>query len=219
MDSEILQARLTYEEIIRKYDRIASIYDLFGVLMASRARQRALEMAHIRNGERVLEVALGTGLSFVEILKRTPDGWVDGVDISLNMLKRARRRISRTGLHNYSLHCCDCRQLPFAKEEFDLLINQYMLDILPVEDFMPILGEFKRVLKGGGRIVLVNTTKGERWVNQLYEELYKLRPPIVAGSRGVRAQPFLERLGFREITRVYVSQFGFPSEIVCGVKG
>jgi ubiquinone/menaquinone biosynthesis C-methylase UbiE len=93
-----------------------------------------------------------------------------------------------------------------------------MFDIFPVEDFTPILLEFKRVLKVGGRIVLVNMTKGEKWLNQFYEELYKLRPPLLAGCRGVRVQPYLVALGFREIKREFVSQLGFPSEIVRGAK-
>jgi ubiquinone/menaquinone biosynthesis C-methylase UbiE len=218
MNHEILEMHFTHEEIVRKYNKIASIYDLFGFLMASKARQRALELADIQNGEKVLEVALGTGLNFAEILRRTPRGWVDGVDISMKMLKRAKRRISKTGQENYALHLCDCRQLPFPDKTFDVLMNQYLLDILPVEDFGPILVEFKRVLKDSARIVLVNTTKGEKWMTQIYEELYKLRLPIIAGSRGVCAQPFLEQMGFTEIHRECVSQFGFPSEVVRGFK-
>jgi ubiquinone/menaquinone biosynthesis C-methylase UbiE len=218
MDQEILEARYTHQEIIRKYNWIAPIYDLFGILMESKARQRALDIASIQNGEKVLEVALGTGLNFVEILKRNPNGWVDGIDVSMKMVDRARKRISKTGLKNYSLNLCDCRHLPFEDEAFDVIMNQYLLDILPVEDFIPILLEFKRVLRDGGRVVLVNTTKGEKWVNQIYEGIYKLKPPLLAGSRGVMAQPFLEKIGFKEFHREFISQLGFPSEIVRGIK-
>ena len=92
------------------------------------------------------------------------------------------------------------------------------MDILPVEDFIPILIEFKRVLKDGGRIVLINMTKGERWINKIYEEIYKLKPPLLAGCRGVIAQPFLEKIGFKEFRREFISQLGFPSEVVRGIK-
>jgi len=218
MKEEILDARFTHDEIVRKYNRIASIYDLFGILMESKARQRALGIATIKNGEKVLEVALGTGLNFVEILKRNPLGWVEGVDISSKMLERAKKRISKTGQQNYTLHLCDCRHLPFEHGSFDVLMNQYMFDIFPVEDFIPILAEFKRVLKDGGRIVLVNMTKGEKWLNQIYEEMYKLKLSLFAGCRGIRVQPFLEASGFQEIEREYVSQLGFPSEVVRAVN-
>jgi ubiquinone/menaquinone biosynthesis C-methylase UbiE len=218
MDQEILGARLTHEEIVEKYNRIASIYDLFGILMESKARQRALEIAAIQNGEKILEVALGTGLNFVELLKRNPQGWLEGIDISMKMLQRTRKRVSKAGLKNYTLYLCDCRHLPFEDNTFDVLINQYMFDILPVQDFIPILMEYKRVLKDGGRIVLVNMTKGEKWVNHIYEGIYKLKPPLLAGCRGVFARPFLVKAGFGEIKREFISQFGFPSEVVQGIN-
>jgi ubiquinone/menaquinone biosynthesis C-methylase UbiE len=218
MNEKILEARLTQEEIVSKYNRIASFYDLFGILMASRARLRAIDLAAIQNGERILEVALGTGLSFVEILRRNPLGQVEGIDVSMRMLEKTKKRVARTGSRNYTLFLCDCRHLPFEDGTFDIVMNQYLLDILPVEDFVPILSEFKRVLKDGGRIVLANTTKGEKWVNTLYERIYRLKPPLVAGSRGVLAQPFLERIGFKSVHREFFSQLGFPSEVVVGIK-
>jgi len=218
MNEKILKARLTQEEIVHKYDRIASFYDLFGILMASKARQRAIDLAEIQSGERILEVALGTGLSFVEILRRNPHGQVEGIDVSMRMLEKTKKRVARTGSRNYTLLLCDGRHLPFEDGTFDIVMNQYLLDILPVEDFLPILSEFKRVLKEGGRIILANTTKGEKWVNTIYERIYKLKPPLVAGSRGVLAQPFLESLGFKDVHREFFSQLGFPSEVVLGIK-
>lgn len=218
MNQEILEARIPPEQVVRKYDRIASIYDIFGFLMESKARQKALDFAAIRDGEKVLEVALGTGLNFVEILKRNPSGSVEGIDISVKMLKKARKRISRVGSGNYRLYLCDCHHLPFEDETFDVLMNQYLFDILPVDDFLPILFEFKRVLKDGGRIVLVNMTKGKSPVNQIYEGIYRLRPPLLAGCRGVFVAPFLETLNFRQIRREFVSQLGFPSEVVSALK-
>ncbi len=70
-------------------------------------------MAAIRNGEKVLEVAFGTGLNFVEILKRNPKGWVDGIDVSEKMLEKTVKRISKIGQKNFTLHLGDCRHLPF----------------------------------------------------------------------------------------------------------
>ena len=218
MNQEILEARYTHQEIVRKYNLIASIYDVFGILAETKARQRAIEIASIRNGEKVLEVAFGTGLNLVEILKRNPKGWVDGIDVSTKMMEKTRKRISKIGQKNYSLHLGDCRRLPFADGTFDLLMNQYLLDILPVGDFLPLLKEFKRVVKPGGRIVLVHMTKGEKRINQIYERIYKMRPPLLAGCRGVLAQPFLEETGFKDFKREFVSQFGFPSEVIKGIK-
>ena len=218
MEQKILRARYSHPEIIRKYNVIAPVYDLFGIFVESKARERALEIAAIRNGEKILEVALGTGLNFIEILKRNPNGWVNGIDVSEKMIEKAKKRISKTGQNNFALSLCDGRHLPFEDETFDMVMNQYLLDILPVEDFIPILSEFHRVLKVGGRIVLVNMTKGERWLDQVYEGIYRLKPPLLAGCRGVMAQPFLEEAGFKIFFREVVSQLGFPSEVVRGEK-
>ena len=51
----------------------------------SRARNRAIELAEINDGQTILEVAVGTGLAFYEIVKRNPNGTNTGVDLSLGM--------------------------------------------------------------------------------------------------------------------------------------
>ena len=134
------------------------------------------------------------------------------------MLEKAEKRISKTGQKNYRLHLGDCKHLSFEEGAFDILMNQYLFDILPGEDFVPILLEFKRVLKEGGRIVLVNMTKGGKWAHPFYEGLYKLKPPFLAGCRGMLLQPFLENLGFKDFKREFVSKFGFPSEVIQAVR-
>jgi len=120
MNQQILEARHTHQEIVRKYNLIASVYDLFAKLMASKAQQRALEMAAIQNGERVLEVAFGTGLNFIEILKQNPEGRVAGIDVSTKMLQKTKKRIAKIGHKNHTLHLGDCRHLPFDDETFDV---------------------------------------------------------------------------------------------------
>ena len=56
-----------------------------------------MEIARIQNGEKILEVALGTGLNFVEVLKRNPDRWVDGIDVSLKMMEKAKKESPKQG--------------------------------------------------------------------------------------------------------------------------
>jgi ubiquinone/menaquinone biosynthesis C-methylase UbiE len=144
-----------------KYNVLCHIYDVFGLLMESKARRRAIEIADIRNGENVLEVAVGTGLNFVEVLRRNPDGWNEGLDISPMMVKKTRKRAEKTGVSNYNIKVGDSRHLPYADNAFDLIINEYMFDIFPPSDYDHVLEEFRRILKPNGRLVLVNTTKGE----------------------------------------------------------
>ncbi len=80
----ILSARLNPNEVVQVYTQTAPVYDLWGWLTETNARSRALARAQIQDGERVLEVAVGTGLTFQEILKAiSPRSWsVSGASLS-----------------------------------------------------------------------------------------------------------------------------------------
>lgn len=67
-----LDARIGQENIGAVYDRIAPIYDIWGMLTESSARKRAIALAGIEDGQAVLEVAVGTGVAFAEIVKEIP---------------------------------------------------------------------------------------------------------------------------------------------------
>jgi ubiquinone/menaquinone biosynthesis C-methylase UbiE len=203
---------------VQKYNLISPFYDIFGITMESKARIRSLELSEITNGERVLEVAVGTGLNFREILRRNPEGWSDGIDISQKMLQRAKKRATRTGIVNYTLQRADCRALPYEDNTFDLLINQYMFDIMPVVDYGRIVTEFRRVLKPNGRLVLVNTTLPERALDRTLEWIFSVYPRSFSQCRGILVRPYLEKFRFRVIRREYVVNLSFPSEVILSYK-
>ena len=94
-----------------------------------------------------------------------------------------------------------------------------MLDILPVERIRAALMEFRRVLRPGGRLVLVNVTFAERRRHRLPELLYGSRLPLTSNCRAIRVAPLLAELGFVNVTRCYVSQIGLPSEVVSANNG
>src|SRR2546427_12633510 len=64
---------LTKTEVVTVYARAARFYDLWGRLTETRARRRALELARVRDGESVLEVAVGTGLAFADLFPPQPE--------------------------------------------------------------------------------------------------------------------------------------------------
>jgi ubiquinone/menaquinone biosynthesis C-methylase UbiE len=210
----ILPARVAKSQVSYVYQGIAPIYDVWGGLTEGHPRRRCLELAHIQDGETILEVAVGTGLLFEQILKRNPHGQNYGIDLTPEMLARAELRANRTGNPHYHLDLGDAYQLHFENESFDLLINNFMFDLLPESDFSTVLTELKRVLKPGGRLVLANMTKPERWVHGLYEAIYRINPAWMGGCRGVLLLDHLHKAGFVHNQREYLSQLGFPSEIV-----
>lgn len=199
------------------YRNIAPAYDLWAWLTETKARNRCLELAAIQNREDVLEVAVGTGLAFEKILRINPSGRNEGIDLTEAMLIRAKTKAARSGSSNYRLKIGDAYDLDFSDASFDVLINNYMFDLLPQQDFITVLKEFKRVLRPGGRLAMVNMTKGQRWYNGIWGRIYRINPALLGGCRGVSLLPQIEECGFQQIRREYVSQLTFPSEIVCAV--
>ncbi len=207
-------ARVSQDEIGAVYDKLSGIYDLWGRLTESYARSRAIDLAAIKDGQNILEVAVGTGLAFYEIVKRNPHGHNVGIDLSKGMLDKARKRLTKLRGAHYVLRIGTAFDLPVETESIDLLMNNYMFDLIPYADMDKVLEEFKRVLKKGGRLILVNMTEGERFGSNLYDFIYRLSPRAMGGCRGVRLTEKLKHHGFTVEVREYHQQMFFPSEII-----
>lgn len=215
---KILEAFVKKDDIPKVYKSIAPIYDLWGMLTETKARKRCLELANIHDGEKVLEVAVGTGSTFIEIMKRNPNGQNHGIDLTQEMLSRAKKKAGMLGHKNYSLELGDAYNLTYPDGMFDLVMNNYMFDLLPEGAFPQVLNEFKRVLRPGGRLVMANMTKALHWYDSISEMVYRIRPSLLGGCRGVYLLPYLESAGFIDTKREYMSQMTFPTEVIYGVK-
>ncbi len=217
-EQKVLDARINKSEIRKVYKKVASVYDFWGRLTESKARKRCLELAGIRDGESVLEVAVGTGLAFVEILESNPSGQNEGIDLTEEMLGRARQKVEKLGFMNYELKIGDAYDLEYSDHSFDVVVNNYMFDLLPEDDFSAVLAEFKRVLRPGGRLVMVNMTKPEHFYHSAWELVYRMNPAWIGGCRGVLLKPYMEAAGFVDIRREFISQMTLPSEVLHGLK-
>ena len=218
LSREALDARVPQKDIVPLYNSLANIYDVWGTLAESRARTRAIELSDIKDGQNILEVAVGTGLAFYEIVKRNRNGQNLGVDISPGMLDKAKKRLGKLAGANYELRIGNAFQLPGIDEQFDLLLNNYMFDLIAFNEMDAILDEFRRVLRKGGKLVLVNMTKGERFGSGLYDSIFRLSPKSIGGCRGVRLSERLMNHGFQVETREYHQQLLFPSEVIVAHK-
>ena len=216
-NNHMTDALLEKDRVPDTYRKIARIYDLWAWLTEGKARDRCLTLAAIRDGEDVLEVAVGTGLAFEKILAANPSGRNEGIDLTEAMLIRAASRAAKSGSRNYRLEVGDAYDLDFADNSFDVVVNNYMFDLLPQQDFPKVLEEFKRVLRPGGRLAIVNMAKGERWYNGIWERIYRINPALLGGCRGVSLLSQIEACGFKQTRREYISELTFPSEIVIGV--
>jgi len=217
-DPKALDARIRQENIGSVYDKIAPIYDFWGMLTESKARNRAIELAEIKDGQSILEVAVGTGMAFYEILKRNPNGTNTGIDLSKGMLAKAIKRASKLSGANYSLNIGSAFILNIEDESIDILVNNYMFDLIRFEEMPKILEEFKRVLKKDGKLILVNMTEGERFGSKLYDLVYNISPKTMGGCRGVTLTDTLKKHDFNVEIREYYQQMLFPSEVILARK-
>jgi ubiquinone/menaquinone biosynthesis C-methylase UbiE len=142
----------------------------------------------------------------------------DLIDLTLEMLSRAKKKAENLGVENYSLETGDAYHLSYPDGAFDVVVNNYMFDLLPEQDFPLLLAEFSRVLRPGGRLVMANMTKAMHWYSSLSELVYRIRPSLLGGCRGVYLLPYLESAGFIDTQREYFSQMTFPTEVLYGRK-
>jgi ubiquinone/menaquinone biosynthesis C-methylase UbiE len=215
----ILEVHSPSDKVSRTYTRLAPLYELWARAAESKPRRRVLELAAPTEGEDVLEVATGTGVQLVSLARARQRGRTAGVEIAEGMLDQTRRRIEAAGLADrVELIQGSALELPFEDATFDLLVNGYMLDLLPRDDIPVALGEFSRVLRPGGRVVLSNMTVGERRRHRVWDFLYSHGVNLTANCRGVLAAPVLLELGFVDVQREYLAQSLFPTEIVTARK-
>ena len=138
--------------LMRKaYARWAPVYDVVYDKLTETAARAAVNAA-VEHGPRILEAGVGTGLS----LGYYPSGsFVCGVDLSEDMLKRARMKVLRRSLrHVHGLQVMDVCRLGYADASFDAVVAQFLITLVP--DPEAALSEFLRVVRPGGGIVLAN---------------------------------------------------------------
>jgi ubiquinone/menaquinone biosynthesis C-methylase UbiE len=215
--ARFVQVLTSKDDVRRLYAKLSRLYDAWGFLTESKAVDRALKLANIRDGESILEVAVGTGTVFERIVALNHSGRNEGIDLSPEMLARAERRL-RKRFSNYSLQVGDAYFLPYPGEMFDLLVNNYMFDLLPERDFGQVLLEFRRVLRPKGRMVITSMTLGRKWYSRLWDWLVRRNPRLLAGCRPVYLEEDILRAGFQNMHAEYISQLTFPSMVLYAQK-
>jgi len=178
------------------------IYDLL-VLLLTRGRERAyradvLDLAGVAPGDHMLDVGSGTGTQAIAAWRRAqPGGSVVGVDISDEMLAAARRKARRASL-DIPFHRADAAQLPFESERFDIVAITMALHMVPESRRLLCLAEAARVLKRGGRLLLIDYAgdpdrrkhaSAKHGLHRLFD-LHALREPLsMAGFEEIDGGP------------------------------
>lgn len=192
----------TVEEITKYYSWRASNYDA-GTGFEAEHHAEALRLANVQDGQRVLDVACGTGRATVGLAKAVgSNGMVDALDLSEAMLDQARAKLNTLGLSDrVHFRRGNARELPYADQTFDLVYNGYMFDLIPLNGFSPLLKEMARVLKPGGKLVLVNMSKPDER-RTFFERVYEMGWAVMP-CRPVLMSRYLAPAGFVDIQRLY----------------
>lgn len=147
------------------FDRVAGHYDLLNSVMTAglhhRWRGRAADRTELQPGDAALDVCCGTGDLALELATRVaPGGHVVGSDFSEPMLDLAREKASRKSATGVRFEWADALHLPYDDGRFDAVTVGF--GVRNLSDLDAGLGEMRRVLRPGGRLVVLEITQPTR---------------------------------------------------------
>jgi ubiquinone/menaquinone biosynthesis C-methylase UbiE len=189
------------------FDRLAPHYDAGPGCFAHFGR-RLIEVVTIEPGQRVLDVATGRGAVLFPAIERVgPEGEVVGIDLSEGMVRATSDEVARRGLRARVL-VMDAEHLDFPDQSFDAVLCGFGIMFCP--DQRRALGEFRRVLRKGGRVGV--STWRRTQAAELEDVLRELGVPghqipgWIAEPAALRS--LIQEAGFGE-TRVIVDEHTF----------
>jgi demethylmenaquinone methyltransferase/2-methoxy-6-polyprenyl-1,4-benzoquinol methylase len=183
-------------QVNRMFDRVAGRYDALNSVMTAglhhRWRERAAERTELRPGDAALDVCCGTGDLALELARRvTPGGRVVGCDFSEPMLDLAREKSVQRGAEGVRFEWADALELPYDGERFDAVTVGF--GVRNLADLDRGLRELARVLKPGGRAVILEITTPERPPLSIFFSLWfdRIVPLLGALSSNPEAYSYL----------------------------
>ncbi|WP_075215433.1 class I SAM-dependent methyltransferase [Mongoliimonas terrestris] len=191
-------------DVIAAYARWAPIYDVvFGRIMES--SRRAAVAALPPDTRRVLEVGVGTGISLPDYPSSVR---VTGIDLSPDMLAKARQRIAAEKLTNVeAILEMDAARLEFADDAFDCAMAMYVMTVVP--DPARVMSEMRRIVRPGGRILAVSHFAPESGVRARIGGLLSPMGRLLGWNTTIRASTLAALPGVRLLSNRAAGLGGF----------
>jgi len=167
--------------------------------------QSAIRTMGIESGDRILDIGVGTGLSFSEYPR---DCRVTGIDLSEGMLREAREKIFIRSLHHIEVMKMDAMDLAFKENSFDKVFISHVVTV--VSDPYRMISEAKRVCKPGGTIVIVNHFRSDnRIVGFAEDRLDPLFRRYMGWRSNLSMEEFLDKTGLRVLRCYQLKRWDF----------
>ena len=159
------------KRVARVFDSVAARYDIMNDVMSGGLHRiwkaMTISQANVRAGQKVLDVASGTGdLALAFAKKVGPHGKVVMTDTNDQMLARGRNRLIDAGYPTQAV-VCDAEHLPFPEAEFDLVTVAFGLRNMT--DKAAALKQMHRVLKPGGKLMVLEFSKVATPLEKIYD--------------------------------------------------
>jgi ubiquinone/menaquinone biosynthesis C-methylase UbiE len=145
------------QNVIQLFNTVAHGYDNPATRLFPFCADKLVEMAHIAPGEKVLDVATGTGAVAVSAAQMARHSRVIAIDLSNAMLSKAEMNITKMALTNVDLFEMDAQRLDFKSHYFDVVLCSFGLFFLP--DMPAAVHEWHRVLNPGGRLLFTSFSR------------------------------------------------------------
>ena len=147
------------------FDRIAGVYDLMNTAMTAGLhhgwRTRAADRAELSEGDSALDLCCGTGDLALELRARVgASGRVVGADFSERMLELANEKALERGMPEVTFEWADALELPYSDASFDAVTVGF--GVRNLADLDDGVGEMARVLRPGGRLVILEITQPQK---------------------------------------------------------
>ena len=114
-------------------------------------------LGRLELGKRALDIGSGAGMdSLIAALMVGPEGSVTGIDMTPEMIEKARKGVAELGLNNVTFVEGEAETLPFDDSSFDVVLSNSVIDLIPDKD--AVFGEIYRVLVPGGRVQIADVT-------------------------------------------------------------
>ncbi len=176
----ITQGELKREYVKQMFDAIAKRYDFLNHLLSFGFdiywRRFAISKLNLSGSERVVDIACGTGDFSLSAYRKIPVK-ITGVDVSINMLKIFKEKAMKNGVVNSSFLCAEVENLPFKEGVFDICLVAF-----GVRNFSFLergLKEIYRVLKGGGKLAVLEFSLPKAPLKQIYLFYFRKILPII----------------------------------------